>query len=139
MGDRPGGGLLVDVVTVLAFVWLVINVEPILDTETADVPGNGDLSVVGIFDVIGAIDIESFERVTTSVANRCVGREWDDTLMVWTWLISVFEGEPLKVFKEMVSIVVESQTLSDDVIVGRSSVVENSVLLTEATEGKPIV
>lgn len=139
MGDTPGGGLLVDVVTLLAFVWLVINVEPILETETSDVPGNGDLSVVGILDVIGAIDIESFERVTTSVANRCVGREWDDTLMVWTWLISVFEGEPLKVFKEMVSIVVESQTLSDDVIVGRSSVVENSVLLTEATEGKPIV
>ena len=134
MGDRPGGGLLVDVVTLLAFVWLVINVEPILDTETSDVPGNG-----GILDVIGAIDIESFERVSTSVANRCVGREWDGTLMVWTWLISVFEGEPLKVFKEMVSIVVESQTLSDDVIVGRSSVVENSVLLTEATEGKPIV
>lgn len=134
MGDTPGGGLLVDVVTLLAFVWLVINVEPILETETSDVPGNG-----GILDVIGAIDIESFERVSTSVANRCVGREWDGTLMVWSWLISVLEGELLKVFKEMVSIVVESQTLSDDVIVGRSSVVENSVLLTEATEGKPIV
>ena len=39
----------------------------------------------------------------------------------------------------MVSIVVESQTLSDDVIVGRSSVVENSVLPTEATERKPVV
>lgn len=134
MGDTPGGGLLVDVVTLLAFVWLVINVEPILETETSDVPGNG-----GILDVIGAIDIESFERVSTSVANRCVGREWNGTLMVWSWLISVLEGELLKVFKEMVSIVVESQTLSDDVIVGRSSVVENSVLLTEATEGKPIV
>lgn len=139
MGDRPGGWLLVDVVTLLAFVWLVINVEPILETETSDVPGNGDLSVVGIFDVIGAIDIESFERVSTSVANRRVGLEWDGTLMVWSWLICVLEGELWKVFKEMVSIVVESQTLSDDVIVGRSSVVENSVLPTEATERKPVV
>lgn len=139
MGNRPGGGLLVDVVTLLAFVWLVINVEPILETETSDVSDNGDLSVVGILDVIGAIDIESFERVSTSVANRRVGLEWDGTLIVWSWLISVFEGELLKVFKEMVSIVVDSQTLSDDVIVGRSSVVENSVLPTEATERKPIV
>lgn len=174
VGDRPGGGLLVDVVTPLAFVWLVINVEPILETETSDVPGNGDLSVVGILDVIGATDIESVERISTSMADRRDRLEWDGTSIVWSWLISVLEGELLKVFKEMVSIVVEfdttadfklilvkwkwcgeydigglfglsiifvceSQTLADDVIVGRSSVVENSVLPTEATERKPIV
>lgn len=167
------GRLLVDAVTLLAFLWLATNVKPNLEIEASDIPGNGDeVSVVGILDLIGTIDIESFERVSTSVANKPGGLEWEGALMDWSWLISVFEDEVLKVLKEVVSIVVESdttadfklilvkrkwceeydigglsgirivcesQTLSDDVIVRRPVVVDDSVLPSEATERKPIV